>query len=58
MCFAANLATEIGFYQGYTTAWLTLLEKQDQVKRDVSLVRKITSSSLSLPLKSASCFSK
>lgn len=29
--WTASLATEIGFYQGYTTAWLTLLEKQDQV---------------------------
>ena len=33
--WTASLATEIGFYQGYTTAWLTLLEKQDQVWRDV-----------------------
>ena len=47
----AGLATEIGFYQGYTTAWLTLLEKQDQGKaRKVQALKSLLEMARSFPL--------
>lgn len=47
----ATLATEIGFYQGYTTAWLTLLEKQEVGKaKKIQALRTLLEMAGSFPL--------
>jgi len=47
----ADLATEIGFYEGYTTGWLTLLEKQDQSKaRKIQALRSLQEMARAFPI--------
>lgn len=47
----ASLATEIGFYQGYTSAWLGLLEKEEQGKaRKVQALRTLLAMTRQFPV--------
>jgi hypothetical protein len=50
----ASLATEIGFYQGFTSAWLALLEKEEMGKaRKVQALRGLLQLTKQFPLLAA-----